>query len=131
MSRSKIAGVTLLIPDYDSAIAFYTSILGFKLTSNVDQGDGRRFVTVEPEAGGVRLVLARAESTAEQAAIGQQAGGRVLLFLETDDFICDRAKMEAAGVLFEEATRSEPYGLVAIWRDPFGNRWDLIQPSTN
>jgi uncharacterized glyoxalase superfamily protein PhnB len=85
-------------------------------------------VTVEPPGGGTRLVLARAEGPAQVAAIGNQAGGRVFLFLQTDDFARDHAAMLAAGVTFEEDPRHEPYGSVAVWRDPFGNRWDLIGP---
>ena len=75
-------------------------------------------------------MLARAEGAEQKAAIGNQAGGRVFLFLETDDFARDHAAMLAAGVRFEEAPRHEPYGSVAVWRDPFGNRWDLIGPAT-
>jgi catechol 2,3-dioxygenase-like lactoylglutathione lyase family enzyme len=82
---------------------------------------------VEPPGGGAALVLARADGPEQRAAVGKQAGGRVFLFLETDDFARDHARMTAAGVLFEEAPRVEPYGTVAVWRDPFGNRWDLIE----
>jgi uncharacterized glyoxalase superfamily protein PhnB len=102
--------------------------MGFALVDDVDQGS-KRWVTVEPLGGGVRLILARAEGAVQQAAIGNQAGGRVWLFLETDDFARDHARMVAAGVVFEEAPRHEVYGIVAVWRDPFGNRWDLIQPA--
>jgi predicted enzyme related to lactoylglutathione lyase len=122
-----IAALALVVPDYDAAIAFYCGVMGFSLTQDVDQGD-KRWVTVTPPGGGCRLVLARADTDAQRAAIGQQTGGRVFLFLHTDDFHRDRAWMERAGVLFEEPTRVEPYGLVAVWRDPFGNRWDLIEP---
>ncbi|WP_431299974.1 VOC family protein [Tabrizicola sp. BL-A-41-H6] len=126
-SRARIAAVALVVPDYDSAIAFYTGTLGFRLTENIDQG-AKRWVTVEPPGGGARLVLARAEGAAQLAAIGNQAGGRVMFFLHTDDFPRDHAAMLAAGVTFEETPRHEPYGSVAVWRDPFGNRWDLIGP---
>jgi predicted enzyme related to lactoylglutathione lyase len=121
-----IAALALVVPNYDAAIAFYCGVMGFSLTQDVDQGD-KRWVTVTPPGGGCRLVLARADTDAQRAAIGQQTGGRVFLFLHTDDFHRDRARMERAGVLFEEPTRVEPYGLVAVWRDPFGNRWDLIE----
>lgn len=124
---SRIAALALVVPDYDAAIAFYVGRLGFRLTADIDQGRKRR-VTVEPPGGGTRLVLARAEGAAQEAVIGNQAGGRVFLFLETDDFARDHAAMLAAGVTFEEAPRVEPYGTVAVWRDPFGNRWDLIGP---
>jgi catechol 2,3-dioxygenase-like lactoylglutathione lyase family enzyme len=128
MSHSRLAGVSLIVPDYDSAIAFFVTTLGFRLTADLDQGH-KRWVTVEPPGGGCRLILARAEGTDQQAAIGAQGAGRVWLFLETDDFARDHAHMIASGVQFEEAPRHEPYGIVAVWRDPFGNRWDLIQPA--
>lgn len=84
-------------------------------------------MTVEPRGGGARLLLARADTEVQAAAIGNQAGGRVFLFLATDDFARDHAAMLAAGVTFEESPRHEPYGTVAVWRDPFGNRRDLLQ----
>ena len=122
----RITGVALVVPDYDAGIAFFCDVMGFSLIDDVDQGS-KRWVTVEPAGGGVRLILARAEGAVQQAAIGNQAGGRVWLFLETDDFARDHARMTAAGVEFEEPPRHEPYGTVAVWRDPFGNRWDLIE----
>ena len=123
---SRISALALVVPDYDLAIAFYVGKLGFRLTEDIDQGR-KRWVTVEPPGGGARLLLARAEGAAQAQAIGNQAGGRVFLFLQTDDFARDHAAMLAAGVVFEEAPRHEPYGTVAVWRDPFGNRWDLLQ----
>ncbi|MGV8987365.1 MAG: VOC family protein [Cypionkella sp.] len=123
----RLAAFSLLVPSYDAGIAFFCEGLGFTLTEDVDQGS-KRWVTVEPPSGGIRLVLARADHTAQQAAVGNQAGGRVWLFLHTDDFQRDAAIIRAAGGLFEESPRSEPYGTVAVWRDPFGNRWDLIEP---
>ena len=128
MSSSRISAISLLVPDYAAGIAFYCGVMGFTLTE--DQGQGhKRWVTVQPPGGGTRLVLARAENAAQRQAIGDQAGGRVWLFLETDDFARDHARMQAAGVVFEEAPRVEAYGTVAVWRDPFGNRWDLIGPA--
>ncbi len=124
---SRISAIALVVPEYEAALAFYVGRLGFRLVEDIDQGR-KRWVTVEPPGGGTRLVLARAEGEAQTAAIGNQAGGRVFLFLETDDFARDHAAMLAAGVAFEEAPRHEPYGSVAVWRDPFGNRWDLIGP---
>jgi catechol 2,3-dioxygenase-like lactoylglutathione lyase family enzyme len=126
MSVARVGAVALVVPDYDTAIFFFVSVLGFRLTADIDQGH-KRWVTVEPPGGGVQLVLARAEGEAQRAAIGNQCGGRVFLFLETDDFARDHAQMLAAGIAFEEAPRTEPYGTVAVWRDPFGNRWDLIE----
>lgn len=125
---ARIAAVALVVPDYDAAIDFYVGKLGFRLVEDVDQGH-KRWVTVEPPGGGARLLLARAEGAAQKAAIGNQAGGRVFLFLRTDDFARDHSAMLAAGVTFEEDPRHEPYGSVAVWRDPFGNRWDLLGPS--
>ncbi|WP_374397916.1 VOC family protein [Tabrizicola sp.] len=126
---SRISAIALVVPDYEAGLAFYVGTLGFRLVQDIDQGR-KRWVTVEPAGGGTRLVLARAEGEAQRAAIGKQAGGRVFLFLQTDDFARDHAAMLAAGVTFEEAPRHEPYGSVAVWRDPFGNRWDLIGPPT-
>lgn len=128
MSRAQIMALSLVVPDYDAAIAFYCTVMGFTLTADLPQ-DGKRWVTVQPPGGGCQLVLVRADSPQQSAAIGQQAGGRVWLFLQTDDFARDHARMTAAGVQFEEPPRHEAYGTVAVWRDPFGNRWDLIQPA--
>ena len=125
MTGVRLAALALLVPEYDLAIAFFVGVLGFRLTADLDQGR-KRWVTVEPPGGGVQIVLARADGLQQSAAIGNQAGGRVFLFLETDDFARDHARMLAAGVHFEEEPRHENYGTVAVWRDPFGNRWDLI-----
>jgi len=125
MTGARLGALALLVPDYDAAIFFFVSVMGFRLTADIDQGR-KRWVTVEPPGGGAALVLARAEGPEQVAAIGKQAGGRVFLFLETDDFARDHARMTAAGIVFEEEPRHESYGTVAVWRDPFGNRWDLI-----
>lgn len=122
-----LSGVSLIVPDYDAAIAFYCGTLGFRLTEDIDQGR-KRWVTVEPPGGGTRLILARAEGPMQEQAIEQQGAGRVWLFLRTDDFFRDYNAMLAKAVMFEEAPRHEPYGMVAVWRDPFGNRWDLLGP---
>ena len=124
----RIAALSLLVPDYDAGLAFFVGVLGFRVVEDADQGD-KRWIRVAPPGGGAGLILARADGTAQRAAIGRQAGDRVFLFLETEDIDADRARMEAAGVTFEEPTRTEPYGRVAVWRDPFGNRWDLIRRS--
>ena len=128
MSGARMVSVALMVPDYDAAIAFFCGVMGFVLTADIDQ-DRKRWVTVQPPGGGVQLVLAQADGARQQAAIGDQCGGRVWLFLETDDFARDHARMLAAGVTFEEAPRHEVYGIVAVWRDPWGNRWDLIEPA--
>lgn len=124
-----IAAVTLVVPDYDQAIAFYVGRLGFRLLTDIPQPGPKRWVTVAPpgSAAGTALLLAEAKGTDQLAVIGNQAAGRVFLILETDDFDRDHGAMIAVGVTFEEAPRSEPYGRVAVWQDPFGNRWDLIQ----
>jgi catechol 2,3-dioxygenase-like lactoylglutathione lyase family enzyme len=122
-----ISTVALVVPDYDSAIDFYVRRLGFALISDIAQSATKRWVTVAPPgATGATLLLAKADGSEQITAIGNQTGGRVFLFLETDDFARDHATMMAAGVAFEEPPRTEPYGTVAVWRDPFGNRWDLI-----
>ena len=121
-----MGAVALIVPDYQAGLDFYVGKLGFNLIEDVDQGR-KRWITVAPPGGGCALVLARADSEAQRAAIGAQGAGRVWLFLETLDFAQDHAAMLAAGVVFEEAPRHEDYGIVAVWRDPFGNRWDLLQ----
>lgn len=126
--QTRLGALALVVPDYDTAIAFFVGGLGFTLTQDIDQGR-KRWVTVTPPGGGARLVLARADGPAQQAALGNQAGGRVWLFLETDDFASMAARIVTAGGMLEEAPRHEPYGIVAVWRDPWGNRWDLIQPA--
>jgi catechol 2,3-dioxygenase-like lactoylglutathione lyase family enzyme len=126
-SATRLAAVSILVPDYDSGIRFYCDTLGFTLSEDIDQGH-KRWVTVTPPGGGAKIVLARADTDLQRAAIGLQGGGRVWLFLQTDDFDRDYRRMQAAAVLFEEDPRDEPYGRVAVWRDPFGNRWDLIGP---
>jgi catechol 2,3-dioxygenase-like lactoylglutathione lyase family enzyme len=121
--------VTLVVPDYDPAIEFYCGTLGWQLAEDVDQGRKRWVRILPPGASQGSLILARADTDAQRAIIGNQFGGRVGLFLTTDDFAHDHAAMVAAGVQFNETPRHEPYGTVAVWQDPFGNRWDLIQPA--
>ncbi len=128
MSGALISALALIVPDYDGGIAFYRDVMGFRLVEDVDQGS-KRWVTMEPPGGGVKIVIARAENARQIAAIGNQAGGRVWLFLQTDDFWRDHERMRAAGVVFEEKPRVEIYGTVAVWCDPWGNRWDLIEPT--
>ena len=122
----QLALTALLVPEYDPAIAWFTTALGFTLLEDTDQGGGKRWVRVAPPGGGGTILLARAVGD-QRPFIGRQGGGRVWLFLETHDFARDHARMTAAGVLFEEAPRTESYGIVAVFRDPWGNRWDLIE----
>ncbi|MFF3340302.1 VOC family protein [Streptomyces flavidovirens] len=126
-----IALVTLVVRDYDDAIAFYTNALGFELAEDTDRGDGSRWVVVRPpgSAAGTGLLLARAKDDAQLARVGGQTGGRVGFFLHTEDFARDHARMTAAGVRFLEEPRHEAYGSVAVFEDLYGNRWDLLQPA--
>lgn len=125
----RLALTTLLVDDYDRAIAWFTGALGFHLREDVDQGGGKRWVVVSPCAeGGAGLLLARASSDVQAVHVGNQTGGRVGFFLETEDFQRDHAAMQAAGVEFLEAPREEPYATVAVFRDLYGNTWDLLEP---
>ncbi|HEV7648361.1 MAG TPA: VOC family protein [Actinophytocola sp.] len=124
----RVGLVTLVVRDYDEAIAFYTGPLGFELREDTALGDGKRWVVVAPPGSPTGLLLALADGPAQQARAGDQTGGRVGFFLNTDDFGRDHERMLAAGVRFEEPPRHEPYGTVAVFRDLYGNRWDLVQP---
>ncbi len=125
-----IAKLALVVRDYDEAIDWFTRCIGFELAEDVDMGGGKRWVVVEPPGTrGAALLLARAAKAQQEAAIGNQSGGRVFLFLETDDFDRDHARMVREGVRFREAPRSEPYGKVAVFEDLYGNAWDLIGPA--
>lgn len=124
----RLSLVTLLIDDYDEAIAFYVGKLGFSLSEDTTLEDDKRWVVVTPQGGGTGLLLAKAASGRQIAAVGNQTGGRVFLFFETDDFARDHAAFAERGVHFLEAPRTEPYGKVAVFEDLYGNRWDLIEP---
>ncbi len=127
MKRS-IALVALVVPDYDAAIAYFVGTLGFSLLEDTPITRDKRWVRVAPPgATETALLLAKAATPEQHAAIGAQAGGRVFLFLRTDDFGRDFERLSAAGVEFLESPRVEPYGRVAVFRDAFGNRWDLIE----
>lgn len=123
-----IGALTLLVRDYDEAIAWYRDRAGFALVSDTDLGGGKRWVLMAPKgAVETRLLLAKAVGAEQEAQVGHQAGGRVFLFLHTDDFARDHAAMMAAGVEFLEAPRHEAYGSVAVFQDLYGNKWDLLQ----
>ena len=124
-----IGSVALVVRDYDEAVAFYTAALGFELIEDTPLGGGKRWVRVAPPGGGAALLLAKAATPDQLARVGDQAGGRVFLFLHTDDFDRDYAAMRARGVRFTEPPRRESYGTVAVFEDLYGNRWDLIQPA--
>ena len=122
---------TLVVRDYDEAIAFYTGALGFELREDTPLGAGKRWVVVAPAGStGGGILLAEAADTQQRARVGDQTGGRVAFFLHTDDFARDHERMTAAGVHFVGAPRHESYGTVAVFEDLYGNRWDLIEPST-
>lgn len=118
----------LLVDDYDQAIAFYVGTLGFELREDIVLAAGKRWVVVAPRDAASGLLLARAVGTRQRRAIGDQSGGRVFLFLETDDFARDHLSYPQRGVRFVETPRYESYGIVAVFVDLYGNRWDLIQP---
>jgi predicted enzyme related to lactoylglutathione lyase len=123
---NRIALFSLLVPEYDEALAFFLRI-GFVCREDSDLGNGKRWVRIAPRGGETEILLARAVGDRQHAAIGQQGGGRVWLFLQTANFEEDYLRMQAEGVVFESAPRDEPYGRVVVWVDPWGNRWDLIE----
>jgi catechol 2,3-dioxygenase-like lactoylglutathione lyase family enzyme len=124
-----IPHVTLVVRDYDEAIRFYVDAVGFSVREDTDLGGGKRWVVVAPPDGGTGLLLARAAGPEQEARVGDQTGGRVAFFLETDDFTRAHARMIAAGVRFLEEPRHEPYATVAVFEDLYGNRWDLLEPT--
>jgi lactoylglutathione lyase len=124
----RIGYVALVVREYDEAIAFYTQSLGFELIEDADLGNGKRWVRVRPPGtGGTDLLLARAAKPEQAACIGNQTGGRVFLFLHTDDFWRDYRAFLARGVHFVRPPTDEPYGTVAVFVDLYGNKWDLLQ----
>ena len=125
-----LALLSLLVRDYDEALAFYVGKLGFSLVEDSELGAGKRWVVVSPGPTGTRFLLAKASDDQQTALIGGQGGGRVWLFLHTDTFEADHARMAAAGVRFLEEPRHEAYGNVVVFEDIYGNRWDLLQPKT-
>lgn len=128
--KQHIAAMALLVRDYDEAIDFYTSKLRFVLVEDTPLGAGKRWVVLAPpDAKETRLLLAKAADERQRARVGDQAAGRVFLFLHTDDFWRDYRAMKARGVTFCEAPRQESYGTVAVFEDLYGNRWDLLEPA--
>ena len=129
MTRA-IALLTLVVRDYDEAISFFTDALRFTVVEDRPLGAGKRWVVVAPEAsGGAALLLAKAATPEQLASVGNQSGGRVFLFLHTNDFWDDYRHMRSRGVQFAEQPRQEPYGLVVVFFDLYGNKWDLAQPN--
>jgi catechol 2,3-dioxygenase-like lactoylglutathione lyase family enzyme len=130
MKMQRIAHISLVVADYDEAIKFYTEILDFTVIEDTKLSDTKRWVLVAPK--GAReccLLLAKAANEKQQASIGNQTGGRVFLFLHTDDFTRDHTQMIQRGVRFVRAPKQEEYGMVAVFEDLYGNLWDLIQPN--
>ncbi len=127
--KQQIACIALLVADYDEAIAFYTEKLAFSLLEDTDLGGGKRWVRVAPPgSGGTALLLAKASNPQQLQQVGDQAGGRVFLFLQSNDFWRDYQQMRANGVTFYEEPRVESYATVVVFSDLYGNKWDLIQP---
>ncbi len=127
----RISDVALLVRDYDEAIRWFAEALRFVLLEDEPRGDGKRWVRVAPAGdAGCSILLARAATAEQQSAIGNQSGGRVFLFLATDDFRRDYDHMRACGVRFTEQPRHEAYGTVVVFLDLYGNKWDLIGPAT-
>ena len=130
MAARSIALVTLVVHDYDEAITFFIHALRFVLLEDTQLTPTKRWVVVAPRGGtGAKLLLAKAADPTQAARVGDQTGGRVALFLETDDFWDDYRHMQAHGVRFAEAPRTEPYGTVVVFYDLCGNKWDLLQPN--
>ena len=126
--KERIASATLLVRDYDEAIRYFTTALGFELLEDARLGDGKRWVTVAPEGStGMSLLLARASTPHQDACVGNQTGGRVGFFLHTEDFGRTYEAMQARGVRFLEKPRTEAYGTVVVFEDLYGNRWDLLE----
>lgn len=128
--QQHISSVALLVHDYDEAIRFYTDKIGFTVLQDTDLGAGKRWVQLSPPgSSGCNLLLAKASTAQQSAAVGNQAGGRVFLFLHTNDFWRDYHNLIGKGVQFNETPREEPYGTVAVFVDLYGNKWDLLQLS--
>lgn len=126
--QQQIGNVALVVRDYDEAIAFYTEKLGFQLIEDTDLGEGKRWVQIAPpNSTGTCLLLAQASTDAQRQAIGNQAGGRVFLFLQTNDFWRDYQAMKSQGVTFLEEPREEAYGTVVVFQDLYGTKWDLLE----
>jgi catechol 2,3-dioxygenase-like lactoylglutathione lyase family enzyme len=125
-----LAHVTLLVRDYDEALHFFTDSLGFRVVEDSPLPGGKRWLVVAPPASrGTSLLLAQPTDPSQILQVGQQAAGRVFLFLHTDDFWRDYRLMQAANVKFLESPRQESYGTVAVFEDLYGNKWDLLQPA--
>ena len=130
--QQSIAHIALVVNNYDEAIQYYTTILNFELIEDTKLSQERRWVLVQPRGShnGCKLLLAKAANPIQQQSVGNQTGGRVFLFLHTDDFDRDHQDYTSKGVVFVRPPVVEPYGKVAVFKDLYGNLWDLIQPNT-
>jgi catechol 2,3-dioxygenase-like lactoylglutathione lyase family enzyme len=126
-----LAHIAIVVRDYDEAIQYYTNTLGFKLIEDTVLSDVKRWVMVQPQgaSNGCMLLLAKAATPEQTKSIGYQTGGRVFLFLYTDNFYRDYENYTAKGVEFSIPPHVESYGTVAVFKDLYGNLWDLIEPS--
>ena len=130
MIQRSLSGVTVIVPSYAEGLACFRDKMGFGVLEDVDLGAGKRWFVVAPaNSSQARLILAQPGNDQQRRAMGQQVGDRVGFFLQTDDFDRDFADFIRSGIEFQEAPRTEPYGKVAVFRDDFGNLWDLIQPA--
>ena len=128
--QQKLAHIALVVRDYDEAIQFYTAILGFELIEDTQLSDTKRWVIVAPKGSdGCNLLLAKAANEEQASRVGNQTGGRVFLFLHTDNFGRDYEALQSKGVTFVRTPATEVYGTVAVFKDLYGNLWDLIEPS--
>lgn len=128
--KQSLAHIALVVGDYDEAIAFYTGKLHFRLMEDTVLSETKRWVVVAPPgSAGCSLLLAKAAGDEQCSRVGNQTGGRVFLFLHTDDFERDYADMQARGIEFVRPPAKEPYGVVAVFKDLYGNLWDLIEPA--
>jgi catechol 2,3-dioxygenase-like lactoylglutathione lyase family enzyme len=126
--KQRISNIALVVEDYDDAIAFYTEKLNFQLIEDTDLGGGKRWVQISPpNANGTNILLAKASNEQQQQSVGNQAGGRVFLFLQTNDFWRDYQQMKQCGVEFIEEPRVEEYGTVVVFKDLYGTKWDLLE----
>ena len=130
ISQRSLGAVALLVPDYQEAIDYFVDTLGFTLVEDTRLSEDKRWVLVSPGSGSA-LLLAKADGERQRAAIGNQSGGRVFLFLTTNDFWRDYRTYASRGVEFHEEPRPEEYGMVAVFTDRYGNRWDLIERNSS
>ena len=126
--KQRIANIALVVENYDDALEFYTKKLNFELVADIDLGGGKRWVLISPpNANGTNILLAKASNDQQSQAVGNQTGGRVFLFLQTNDFWRDYEQMKSQGVEFTEQPRTEAYGTVVVFKDLYGTKWDLLQ----